>query len=210
MDNNGKLLDYFLEINNIKNVKRYTPYHQVYHESVADHSFLIIVLAVKFIDELKLDLDFKKVIKLAVHHDFDEIGLRADFDAAVVQRNSAYRAKKETYRHDRISQLANKHGSEIMDLHTEYIGQKTREAKFVKALDKIETTIHQFNKGAENLVDLDFTMQYADQAVENFPELLPFYRELKKFMRQELINAGHEWRESSTTVIKSERSVSDY
>ena len=192
---NKELLDYFFEINKIKDVKRYSIYHEVFKESVADHSFLMTVLATKFVDELKLDdLDFKKVIKLIMHHDFGEIGMVADFNTSLASVDKAYSAHKETVELENINALSNKHGKEIFDLYNEYTAQQTREAKFVKALDKLEATIYIMMRGAEYLTDAHLAAIFPIEAVKNFPELIPFLKELQTHMKLEYTKAGHEWK----------------
>ena len=189
-----QLLEYFLEINKIKDVKRYVPHHPIFKESVADHAFMMIVLADKFMDELKLGLDYKKVIKLITHHDFCEIGLTADYDAVKANADKNYNDEKEVVERKSIEELSGNHGKEISDLYTEYCEQKTQEAKFVKAIDKLETVIYELMRGAKYLEHTEFEVKYPRKAIENFPELKPFYRELLSYMKLEYTRVGHPWK----------------
>jgi len=190
-----KLLDYFLEINKIKDVKRYSPYHKVFTESVADHSFMMVVLAIKFIDELKLDLNFKKVVQLITHHDFCEIGLATDYDAVKASADKNYQAEKETFENKNMEELAARHGKEILNLYMEYIRQETREARFVKALDKLEANVYEMMRGPKYFTDAPFIATYSNKAVRNFPELIPFLRELQTYMKREYEAAGLTWKD---------------
>jgi len=188
------ILDYVLEVNKIKDVKRYSIHSRACHESVADHSFLMTVLATKLIDELKLDLDFKKVIKMIVHHDFGEIGLTKDFVATRASADAEYANMKRIYEDTTTKNIAKRYGEEILELCNEYDAAQTREAKFVKAIDKLEATIHLMNRGAKHLDNAEFAATYALKTVRDFPELVPFLRELQSYMKPRFIAAGHSWK----------------
>jgi len=63
-----------------------------------------------------------------------------------------------------------------------------------KALDKLETNIHEMKRGPEHFDDAEFIALYPQKAVENFPELKPFYQELLDYMRSEYQRVGHPWK----------------
>ena len=63
------------------------------------------------------------------------------------------------------------------------------------ALDKLETNIHEITRGAEFFDYPEFIAYYPKKAVENFPELKTFYRELLKHMKSEYTRVGHAWKE---------------
>ena len=62
-------------------------------------------------------------------------------------------------------------GEEVYAYRNEYEQGISKEAKFVKALDKVET-LNQFVDAGENIFDQpDFMATYADKHVANVPEL---------------------------------------
>lgn len=191
-----EILDYILEIQRIKDVKRYGSYKEIFHESVAAHGFLLVVLATKLIDELKLDLDYRQVIKLILTHDFGEIGLEFDF-ANVATVTEKEKRLKDDVENAKIKTLASKYGEEIQTLHSEYTKPKTREGLFVKALDKIEPMFFLITRGVEHIYDTAKERRACavngNKAVKDFPELIPFYKELQSRMKSEYQKAGHEW-----------------
>jgi putative hydrolase of HD superfamily len=187
------ILGYFLEINKIKDVKRYAPYDPVFLESVADHSFLMIVMATKFIEELKLDLDYKRVVKLAMHHDYCEIGLAADYDTVKASKDKKYKAEKSSFESRNIKELGDRLGGDIADLYKEYEAQQTPESRFVKALDKLEACVYEMTRGVEHFKDPEFIALYPKEAVNNFPPLLPFYKELLAYMKPKYLAANFKW-----------------
>ena len=192
-----KLIDYFLEIQSIKDTKRYKPYDNIFHENVAAHSFLMIVMATKLIDELKLDLDFKKVIDLIIHHDFGEIGLEFDF-AAVNTVTKQQKQHKEDVEERKINELSDKYGQKIKELNDEYSRPTTREGHFVKLIDKMESIIYIVKKGCEKIYNSDNERRViatrGNDIVKNFPELILFWKELQALVKSEYLRVGYEWK----------------
>ena len=191
----NNLLEMFLELEKIKDVKRYGLHHKVFRESVADHTFLMIVIGTKLMEDLKLNLDYKKVVKLITYHDICELGLASDFDAEKAKTDKDYHCRKKETERKTIENLSNKYGKEFLELYNEYERQQTQEAKFVKAIDKLETNIHEAVRGMKYIINADFTALYPKDAVKNFPLLLPFYREVLAFMKIKYIEAGLPWKE---------------
>ena len=79
-------------------------------------------------------------------------------------------------------------------MHIEYKEQQTREAKFTKAMDKLEAVIYLMMRGTQYFDDADFIARYPIEAVKNFPELIPFLKELQSYMKLEYAKAGYEWK----------------
>ena len=74
----NKFLDLYLKFYQLKNTLRtgWMKYHgmdQKYGESIADHSFMSAVTAYLFAKELKLDLDYDKLLKMVLFHEIGEI-----------------------------------------------------------------------------------------------------------------------------------------
>lgn len=189
------LMNGFLEMQGIKDVKRYAKHHPIFRESVADHSYMTTLLATKFMDELQLDLDFKKVVELITYHDMGELGLESDFDAVKASEDDEYFTLKKQTELDKVKSLANKYDDKILDLHKEYNEQKTREAKFVKAVDRLECNIYEMSRGAEYFDSAEFIATYANEPCRQFPELLPFLRELQAYMKTKYEEVGRTWKE---------------
>jgi putative hydrolase of HD superfamily len=70
-------------------------------------------------------------------------------------------------------------GDEICDLWHEYAGRKTREARFVYALDKIEGLISVIEAGHESICHPEYLPNYADESVREFVELKPMLLEVR-------------------------------
>jgi len=100
--------------------------------------------------------------------------------------------------HNLKGSLPEKIGNEIKELWEEYEYSKSKEALFVKALDKIEAYCHMietagdFSKVDER--DPHVVAVYPDKDVKNFPELKLVLKELKKRMKIEFEKRGIEWK----------------
>ncbi len=103
-------------------------------ESDADHSFGVALLALLLTPR---HLDLLKSIKLALIHDLPEIyaGDITPYDIIP----SETKQQNEIAAVNKISQELE--CAELTDLFVEFEGQKTAEAKWVKALDKLETVM---------------------------------------------------------------------
>lgn len=190
-----KLLKYFLEINKIKDVERYSAHHEIFRESVADHSFLMIYIASELIEEYQFNLDFKKVVDLIRIHDVCEIGMKCDYDAVMAKYDHAYAKQKKEHEMKNILHISDNFDKKILPLFVEFEKQQTEEAKFVRAIDKIETTFYELFRGCKYFDSAEFIATYPDQAIKNFPQLMPFYKELKKLMKDEYQKAGLLWKD---------------
>jgi 5'-deoxynucleotidase YfbR-like HD superfamily hydrolase len=89
-------------------------------------------------------------------------------------------------------------GEKLYDLWKEYEEAKTPEAKYAKALDKIEALVYLLKIGyiaerADKAADLVAT--YANSAVEEFPQLKPILDIVKTKLKKEFEKNGFEWKE---------------
>jgi len=194
-ENLEKIFDFLHVVCDLKNAKRYGNY-DIDADSSADHSWRLALMSFVISDELKLDIDKFKAMKIAIVHDLPEAItgdtpymeiLNGNVSKEEKQKNEILAMKKMT------ELLPEKIGEEIIGLWEEYEYSKTKEGLFIKALDKIETIAHVVEKGRE-YTDLDLIATYPDKHVKNFPELLPVLKELKKRLRKEFEKRGLVWK----------------
>lgn len=166
-------------------------------ESTAAHSWNLTLLVFITATELNIDVDVNKAIKIALVHDLVE-ALAGDTDQSLIffgkktkedKQNEELAAMKEI-----IKTAPKKSGLEIEKLWLEYEKAETREARFVKALDKIECINHMLCQGHENYDHPELIAPFPRKAVEKFPELLPMYQELLARLKPEYIKHGWEWK----------------
>jgi putative hydrolases of HD superfamily len=122
------------------------------HESTAEHSWRLCLLAMTLQDLLG-PLDFERVLKLCVVHDLGE-ALSGDVPATA-QIDAALKSDQERRDlHLLTRSLPDGQRQALLALWEDYEGAGSPEARVVKALDKIETII-QHNQGA-NPPDFDY------------------------------------------------------
>lgn len=190
----------FLEISNtLKRTTRWKHVDQMKQkESSADHSWHLAVFSWIVAEELEYDLDLAKIIKLAIVHDLPE-AIAGDVDKYLVATGKFSIKEKESNELAAMAivkkTLPPASSKEIYSLWQEYRDRKTDEAKFVYALDKIESIVHMINMGHESWHELnDFIGTYCHRVVAEFPALNPIHYELQKRLKLEFVKKGWEWK----------------
>lgn len=177
-------------------------------ESSADHSWNLALLTFMTANGMKLDVDVLKSVKIALVHDLVE-ALAGDTDYSLI----AFGIKSPKEKHDlevkaitKIREIAPATiGQELAELWREYDEGKTKEARFVKALDKIEGINHMLCKGHKCFDHPELIAPYPNKAVKNFPELIPMLQELQERLKPEFAKHGWEWKkEYEITESKDE------
>lgn len=150
-------------------------------ESPAEHTWRVALMAIILHRELNLKIDLLKALEIILVHDIieavsDDVWIldKSDKKAIQEQKEKEMKAANELY-----SYLPEDSGKELKDLWLEYENQTSREAKFAKALDKIEVIIQRTDLGAKNWERQDIydvLLHWADEPVENFPELKDIWR----------------------------------
>jgi 5'-deoxynucleotidase YfbR-like HD superfamily hydrolase len=159
-------------------------------ESVADHSWhmadTVLLIAHNF-----PPLDMGKCLIFAVLHDKLEI-IMDDKDAVgrggTGKRSHAFnpiiKKRKEELEREALERYSKKLNGEARRVQgsilLEYSEGKSREARFVRAIDKLDaiTFIIRKKKGDMKDAHIRFTLKYAQAAIVYFPEIEPYFREL--------------------------------
>lgn len=139
-----KRLAFIREAEKLKDVLRSAHTSKGRHESTAEHTWRLCLLAMVFEDQLS-HLDFARVLKICVIHD---LGEAISGDVSAIEQN-ADSNKSEQERSDLLQlmhPLDPQLREELLILWDEYETASSPEARAVKAMDKIETLI-QHNQG---------------------------------------------------------------
>jgi 5'-deoxynucleotidase YfbR-like HD superfamily hydrolase len=152
-------------------------------ESVAEHSWhvadTVLILANRF-----PELDVNRCLVLAILHDKLEI-ITGDWPAFSQSQSETTAVEKRRVEQDAIEkylqQLPATARTEQRSALLEFIAAQTPEARFVKAVDKLQPLIYILMKkaGQIDLAHLVFTLDYSARAITYFPELEGHYQELK-------------------------------
>jgi putative hydrolase of HD superfamily len=194
-----ELVDFFIEINKLKDSKRYSTSPRHVPDSSADHSWKLALMTITFNENLKLGLDSLHCVKLALTHDICEY-LEGDIDSLLVRKGVVSKEKKREIELKAMTKLEKGYsfGRELRELWEEFEEKNSPESKYVNALDKIEALTHMIDKGfignSEDPIDLLHTAVYADKAVADFPRLTLLLNELKFRLKQIYKKQGFEWK----------------
>lgn len=198
-----KIFDFLHKIENLKSTLRYNKTTSGRKESTAEHTWRLALIIFIIADELKIKIDVNRAIKIALVHDLAE-ALTGDIDAILIAEGKFSKDEKEKQEIEAIMNLQKTLpeviGKEISDLWHEYNDCKTSEAKFVKALDKIETLTQLAESGYKIYDKPEFIANYANKSVKSFPELSEMLKIVKRKLKAEFDKGNIEWKEEYNSL----------
>ncbi|MDO8482838.1 MAG: HD domain-containing protein [bacterium] len=189
----------------LESAERYGSSMRTHKNTVAEHSWRLGLMALIIGTESRVRIDINRTLALALLHDLAE-AKTGDIDGydQILQGKKLIEEKavmEEDAMHEMTDDLP--FGDWIYALWREYEDQVTIEAKFVKALDKIEGFLHIAEVGVEAYVPKEFHADYAtkavvafDEATHHFPELKDFLEEVKKDLKTQFEKVGVKWLDS--------------
>jgi len=189
----------------LESVERYRSSMSANKKTVAEHAWRLGVMALIIGTESRVRIDINRTLALALLHDLAE-AKTGDIDAyeQIVAGKKLIEEKavvEENAMHEMTDDLP--FGDWIYALWQEYQDQVTIEAKFVKALDKIEGFLHIAEVGVEAYIPKEFHADYAtkavvafDEATNHFPELKDLLEEVKKDLKTQFEKVGVKWLDS--------------
>ena len=144
------------------------------HESVAEHSWQMTLMAFFMKNEFP-EADINKVIQMCIIHDLGECFTG---DIPTFLKTKEHEVSEENLLNDWVESLPKTTRDEMLSLYKEMKERKTLEAKIYKAIDSLEAVIqHNFSDistWSENEFDLNLT--YANDRV-TFSEYMSALRE---------------------------------
>ncbi|MGE5702046.1 MAG: HD domain-containing protein [Clostridia bacterium] len=170
----SRLLSFMRELERLKENCRTAWTSSGKRESIAEHSWRLAMFAF-ILEDYFPKLDFYKVVQLSLVHDLGE-AFEGDVSATIAV-NREEKAQTEEAALLRLSSLLPDNSRQkLLALWAEYNSGESKEARLVKALDKMETII-QHNQG-KNPADFDygFNLQYGKELAQFHP-LLALLRE---------------------------------
>ena len=195
--NPEELVDFFTETNKLKQTIRYSSCPKKVQESTAGHSWQVALMVPIIAQEFNIKVNIQHAMEIALVHDLAEKVLKKDFDSYLIATGVLKESDKDKSEKEEMERIKNKFsfGNKIYSLWLEYEENKTPEAKFIKALDKLESHIHVIERGLSGASRDDGKHQatYADKAVEEVAELKPFLKSIKKRLKLILEKQGLVW-----------------
>ena len=147
-------------------------------ESVAEHSFQLMVLAWSVKDEFP-DIDMEKVMKMCLFHDFGE-AITGDIPS--FEKTTKDEKIEEEAVFKALEILPEEQRKELVTLFEEMNDLNTKEAKLYKALDKMEAVIQHNEASLETWLPLEYELQftYGEKETQEFS----YTRELKAYVNK--------------------------
>ncbi len=135
----NSFLDFCHQSEGLKKLLRHSWLSDGRQESVAEHSWRLALMSMILGSQLNRKYDQGKLVKMAIIHDLAEIivGDRWAFKKAKIDQQEKERQGLQKL----MEVLSPKIRREMLELWEEYEKGETKEAKLVKALDKIEVLI---------------------------------------------------------------------
>ncbi len=134
------ILHQFLhQLEPLKSLLRHSWLSSGRQESVAEHTWRMAMMAILLAPHLDYSVNLERVLKLILTHDIAEIKA-GDFHAFKKVPSNKHQLEKKALE-ELVAPLPAKIGKELVSLWQEFEAQKTPEAKFAQALDKLEVLI---------------------------------------------------------------------
>lgn len=163
----------------LKNNTRHSWTSQGRHESVAEHSWRMTLMAFFLRDEFP-QADMNKVMTMCLLHDMGEAFTG---DIPSFEKTKEHEKTEENALADWVATLPQPYREELHALYAEMDALETLEAQIYKALDKLEV-IHQHNEASLDTwlpLEHELNLTYGTENVA----FSPYLTELRQLMRRE-------------------------
>lgn len=165
MNKINQTIEFIKEIEGLKSVTRTAWTKNGRRESTAEHSWRLAMLLMVLEEDFK-DVDINKAIKMSLVHDLGEL-YDGDISAKLQSSDNNKLQIEERAMRRMLTTLPESLSVKIYDLWKEYNECSTKEAKLVKAMDKLETIVqHNQGKNPDDF-DYEFNLQYGSQYFED-------------------------------------------
>ena len=144
------------------------------HESVAEHSWMMTLMAYFMKDEFP-EVDMDKVVRMCIIHDLGECFTG---DIPTFDKTKAHEENEENLLYSWVRTLPENYANEMIALYEEMAERKTIESKIYKAIDGLEALIQHNISDLSTWIPKEYELNrtYADDKVA-FSEYLSELRE---------------------------------
>jgi putative hydrolase of HD superfamily len=155
-----KILEFFRIAIRMKETYRFTPKRENGYENDAEHSWSVVMLCMlltkRVQDDLNVELDINKVLKMATIHDLAEV-IAGDTKTWDSKARISKEENEKLAMEEMLAKLPKDLSDEFLSLWKECEAKSTVEAKIVKSIDRLEPVLHRvlLGYGWENLGDED-------------------------------------------------------
>ena len=176
-----KLLDALLIAERLKNTTRHCYTSKGRHESVAEHTWMMTLMAFFMRDEFP-EVDMDKVIRMCIIHDLGECFTG---DIPAFEKNQQHEEMEERLLYNWVQTLPEAYAIEMRELYEEMAERKTIEAQIYKAIDGLEAVIQHNMSDLSTWIprEYELNLTYADDKV-GFSD---YFKSLRQAVREDTI-----------------------
>ena len=169
-----KLLEVLSVAERLKDTTRHCYTTKGRHESVAEHSWMMTLMAFFMRDEFP-EVDMDKVIRMCIIHDLGECFTG---DIPTFEKTAANEDTEENLLNSWVDSLPENYAKEMRELYKEMVERNTLEAKIYKAIDGLEALVQHNLSDISTWIPREYELNrtYADDKVA-FSEYLKSLRE---------------------------------
>ncbi|UIR54798.1 HD domain-containing protein [Sphingobacterium sp. SRCM116780] len=167
LENLLKQIDFIKEIDKVKYIQRKTKlFNSNRNENDAEHSWHLAVMAIVLAEHSNASIDILKVIKMVLIHDIVEIDAGDTF-IYDTQKNHSNTDEERLAANRIFGLLPKKQSEELIEIWEEFEAGLTEEAKFAKAMDRLEPLLQNSsnNGGTWNEFDVSYSNVYEKKKV---------------------------------------------
>lgn len=177
-------LEFLRKVEKLKSNTRHSVTADGVPESVAAHSWRITLMAYLLKNECK-DIDMQKVMAMCLIHDIGEAvtGDIASFNKTEEDEEIEKKAIRQL-----LLELPEEVGAEMAQLFDEMDALETKEAKFFKALDRMEAVIQHNEADISSWipVEYEYQMTYGEEEAKEFPVLAGIRKQMKEDTKKKI------------------------
>lgn len=151
----AELLEFLAMAEKLKCKTRHSYTSSGRHESVAEHSFRLALMAYMVSDEVP-EIDTDKVIRMCLIHD---LGEAVTGDIPSFEKTDSDEAAEDSAVLGFVNQLPEYWKKQLGEMYSEMNELKTPEAKLYKALDKLEAVIQHNEADISTWLPLEYDLQ---------------------------------------------------
>ena len=183
----AELLEFLAMAEKLKCNTRHSYTSSGRHESVAEHSFRLALMAYMVSDEMP-EIDTDKVIRMCLIHD---LGEAITGDIPSFEKTDSDEAAEDSAVSGFVNQLPEYWKKQLGEMYREMNELKTPEAKLYKALDKLEAVIQHNEADISTWLPLEYELQLTYGTEEcSFNEYINSLRDEVRSVSEKKIKAN--------------------
>ena len=180
------LLPFLHEAEKLKTILRQTSTSDPRRrESSAEHSWRLALMAILCAEHVKRDLNLITILKMCLIHDLVEIEA-GDLFLGDARAYAAQKKKEHIAAQKIFALLQEPEKKAYLALWEQFQAGKSDEARFVRALDRIEGVLQRSDMGKDAWQEKNIQAileHWADDAVQDYPPLAPLWEAVREEIR---------------------------